>query len=124
MLALDPGNPRGFWRVDREAPLEHRLTTLTLEAFKALLAIGPFRFLEQNDGEGWMLPESLEIEGESRPVRLALGERFAPWQLDIKPEESWKACKDHAQRLMAHAGSSAKADSSSTMGGMKQPCLF
>ncbi|MNX40897.1 Eco57I restriction-modification methylase [compost metagenome] len=124
MLAPDPSNPRGFWRVDRDAPVELRLTTLTLEAFKDLLAVGPFRFLEQNEGEGWMLPETLEVENEKRLVRSAMGERFAPWQRDRNPEESWKACREHAERLMPHAGSPAKVDSSRTMRGTKQPCLF
>jgi hypothetical protein len=124
MLSPDPSNPRGFWRVDRDQPPERRLTTLTLEAFKALLAVGPYRFLEQHDGEGWMLPETLEVAGEARDVRSALGPRFHPWQLKPSPEESWAACQSLAHLLKSHGGRPTQSDSSRTMERMKQPSLF
>ena len=33
--ADDRPDPRGFWRVDRELPIECRLTTLALDRFRA-----------------------------------------------------------------------------------------
>ena len=66
--ALDP---RGFWRVDRAKEPELRHTVLTLVAFHDLQAKidaaggdrerGIEAFLTQNDGEGWMLPETLRL---------------------------------------------------------------
>ncbi len=124
MLSPDPTKARGFWRVDRDLPPEHRLTTLTLEAFKALLAVGPFRFLEQHEGEGWMLPTTLEVDGEAREVRSALGPRFHPWQLAASPDESWATCHSQAQAIEALGNLPTQSGSSSTMRRMKQPALF
>lgn len=124
MLSPDPSNPRGFWRVDRDLPVEHRLTTLTLAAFQDLLAVGPFCFLEQNDGDGWHLPAQVKVDGTERPVRAAMGPRHYPWQLMRRPAESWNACHEHAQRHLALAGNPPTVEESGTMGGMKQPCLF
>jgi hypothetical protein len=124
ILAPDPGNPRGFWRVDRDAPPELRLTTLTLEAFKSLLAVGPFRFLELNHGEGWMLPDTIVVDGAARAVSTALGPRHLPGQGDPDPEASWKACLEHARSLEDHGARPRQTGSSSTMRRTKQPCLF
>ena len=62
-------NPKGFWRVDRDRPPELRHTVLTLVAFHDLATQvkkadgdrqkGIEAFLSQNQGDGWMLPETL-----------------------------------------------------------------
>jgi hypothetical protein len=97
-------DPKGFWRVDRDKPPELRLTTLALEAFKDLKAKGLEAFLAQYDGEGWMLPEYLEIDGELRPVRSVMGPRFLDWQLSQTPEESWAECERHARAILGEEG--------------------
>lgn len=124
MLSPDPGKARGFWRVDRNRPPELRLTTLTLEAFKDLLTVGPQRFLDLNDGEGWMLPETLLLNGEPRAVRAAMGPRFQAWQEGCEPSESWSACENAAKRHAVLSSSSQAAGASRTMGNVTQPCLF
>jgi hypothetical protein len=63
-------------------------------------------FLAQNDGEGWMIPETLRLADyglghddrakEHQPVASRLGPRFLPWQLELSPEESWEECERHA----------------------------
>jgi len=66
-------------------------------------------FCNQNDGEGWMLPETLRLADLGlghddrakvpQPVRSRLGERFFPWQLEQSVEESWRECEIHAALL-------------------------
>ncbi len=112
-------NPRGFWRVDKDKDPELRHTVLTLVAFADLEAkIGAWggdrekgieAFLNQNDGEGWMLPETLRLadyglghdERAKVPQTVAsrLGPRFYDWQLAQTPEESWRECEIHARNL-------------------------
>jgi hypothetical protein len=119
-------DPKGFWRVDKKQPPELRHTVLSLVAFDDLLTFieeaegdkeaGIKAFCEQNDGDGWMLPETLCIAelGMTRtvrvgdyderarvpqPVRSVMGERFLDWQLEKTPEESWAECEYHAQVL-------------------------
>ena len=102
-------DPKGFWRVDRQKDPELRHTVLTLAAFRdlqqAIAAHGGDRergieaFCTQNDGDGWMLPETLclaelglghdDRAKEPQPVRDRLGPRFLPWQLEQSVEESW-----------------------------------
>ena len=63
--------PKGFWRIDKTKDPELRHTVLTLIAFhdlqeKILSAGGDCdkgieAFLSQNNGEGWMLPETLRL---------------------------------------------------------------
>ncbi len=113
-------NPKGFWRVDKDKPPELRQTVLTLVAFQDLQekieACGGDRdrgieaFLNQNDGEGWMLPETLRLADyglghddrakEHQPVRSMFGPRFYDWQLAQTPEESWRECHLHARNLL------------------------
>jgi hypothetical protein len=115
---------KGFWRVDRNKPPEHRLTVLSLVAFHDLqekietcsgdVYKGIEAFCTQNDGEGWMLPETLRLADyglghddralESQPVRECLGPRFYDWQLAQSPEESWRECHLHARNLLGEAG--------------------
>ena len=110
---------KGFWRVDKEKEPELRHTVLTLVAFADLQAkieaIGGDRdkgidsFLSQNDGEGWMLPETLRLADyglghddraqHPQPVASRLGPRFFDWQLAQTAEESWRECEVHARSL-------------------------
>ena len=121
------GTPRlskGFWRVDKEKKPELRQTVLTLVAFQdlqeAVRACGGDRdrgtrtFLSQNDGEGWMLPETLRLADyglghddrakEHQPVASCLGPRFYDWQLAQTAEESWRECHLHARNCLGESG--------------------
>ena len=115
---------KGFWRVDKDKDPELRHTVLTLVAFHDLQqkidAAGGDReagieaFCNQNDGEGWMLPETLRLADyglghderakEPQPVASRLGPRFYDWQLAQSPEESWRECHLHARNLLGEAG--------------------
>lgn len=114
-------NPKGFWRIDKDKPPELRHTVLSLVAFhdlqKMIEANGGVRekgieaFCNQNNGEGWMLPETLRLADyglghddralEPQPVASVLGPRFYDWQLAQTPEESWAECKRLAEELAA-----------------------
>lgn len=99
-------DPKGFWRVDKEKDPELRHTVLAQVAFQDLQRQGLDAFLAQNDGEGWMLPETLRLADyglghdaraqEPQPVASRLGPRFHPWQLEGTVEESWAECHRHA----------------------------
>ncbi|EKU96556.1 hypothetical protein Lepto7375DRAFT_0018 [Leptolyngbya sp. PCC 7375] len=101
--------PKGFWRVDKEKDPELRHTVLSLIAFHDLKRLGLDAFLNLNNGEGWMLPETLRLADyglghddhakEPQPVAARLGPRFLPWQLEGTPEESWAECERHAENL-------------------------
>lgn len=114
---------RGFWRVDKDKPPEQRLTVLSLVAFHDLQAKidacggdvqkGIEAFCTQNDGEGWLLPETLRLADyglghderalHPQPVRSCFGPRFYDWQLAQSPEESWRECHLHARNLLGEA---------------------
>jgi hypothetical protein len=119
-------DPKGFWRVDKTEDPELRHTVLSLAAFDGLQsAIGAAgnrdtgiqAFCDQNEGDGWMLPETLcladlgltrtvdvgEYDERARipqPVRSRMGERFLDWQLAQTPEESWAECERHAKAIL------------------------
>lgn len=113
-----------FWRVDKDKDPELRHTVLTLVAFHDLQAKiracggdrdqGIAAFLNQHDGEGWLLPETLRLADyhlghdarahHPQPVRSRLGPRFYDWQLAQTPEESWKECHLHAHNLLGEDG--------------------
>ena len=115
---------KGFWRVDRDKDPELRHTVLTLVAFHDLQskieAAGGDRergiaaFLDQNDGEGWMLPETLRLADyglghderaqQPQPVASRLGPRFYDWQLAQSPEERWRETRLHARNLLGAKG--------------------
>jgi hypothetical protein len=115
---------RGFWRIDRGKDPELRHTVLTLVAFHDLdqkiqecagdREKGVEAFLSQNDGEGWMLPETLRLADyglghddrakEHQPVASRLGPRFFDWQLTQSADESWRECHVHARNLLGDAG--------------------
>jgi hypothetical protein len=152
--------PKGFWRVDKEKDPELRHTVLTLVAFadleQQIRAAGGDRekgiesFLAQNDGEGWMLPETLRIADyglghderakHPQPVASRLGPRFCDWQLAQTAEESWRECEIHARNLsgtapegepplsgrrtMADPDLDRGHDSSTQAVGRGQPVLF
>ena len=117
-------DPRGFWRVDRDKPPELRHTVLTFVAFHDLQAKieaaggdrerGVEAFLTQNDGEGWMLPETLRLADYGlghderarvhQPVASRLGPRFYDWQLAQSADESWRECHLHARNLLGAHG--------------------
>lgn len=133
-------DPKGFWRVDKAEPPERRHTVLTLVAFHDLQrhigAAGGDRdagmraFLDQNDGEGWMIPEELRLADyglghddracQPQPVAAAaggLGPRFYDWQLVQEPDESWRECELHARNLLGAEGFgrlTAQSESGST----------
>ena len=121
----DPtGEPKGFWRIDKDKDPELRHTVLTLIAFHDLEskihAAGGDRekgieaFLAQNHGEGWMLPETLcladyglghdERALHPQPVATRLGPRFYDWQLVQSADESWRECHLHARNLLGTDG--------------------
>lgn len=117
-------NTKGFWRIDKDKHPEHRLTVLSYVAFCDLqkkieqaggnVEKGIEAFCTQNNGEGWMLPETLRLADyglghddrakEHQPVREYFGPRFYDWQLAQSPEESWKECHLHARNLLGEKG--------------------
>ncbi len=113
-------DPRGFWRVDRNRPPELRHTVLTQIAFADLQRhiagvggdqeAGIRSFVAQNEGEGWLLPETLRLADynlghddraqEHQPVATELGPRFYDWQLAQSPEEARAETHLHARNLL------------------------
>ena len=125
-------DPKGFWRIDKDQDPELRHTVLSLAAFddlqRAIAAAGSRdagidAWCSQNDGDGWMLPETLcladlgltrtvaldydERAKTPQPVRSRMGERFLDWQLAQTPEESWAECERHAKALGATAATAS-----------------
>ena len=108
MRTLDP---KGFWRVDKGQLPELRHTVLTQVAFHDLQAMGLEVFLAQNNGEGWMLPETLRLSDyglghddrarQPQPVAAQFGDRFLPWQLNEDVAQSWEECRRHAENIRA-----------------------
>ena len=92
---------KGFWRVDQGKPPELRQTRLTMTAFGDLcrrirnqrgkVGEGTSDFLDQNDGEGWLVPETVCLADynlgntagarDHNVVAKRLGPRFHDWQL-------------------------------------------
>jgi hypothetical protein len=115
---------KGFWRVDRHLDPELRHTVLALVALRQLeeairseggdRMAGISTFFAANDGEGWIVPESVclkeyglghdERSNAAQPVRSRLGERFYSWQLEQSVEESWAECQRHARDLLGANG--------------------
>lgn len=108
MRTLDP---KGFWRVDKDQPPELRHTVLAQVAFHDLQAMGLEAFLAQNNGEGWLLPETLRLSDyglghddrarHPQPVASQFGDRFLPWQLSEDVDQSWEECRRHAENIRA-----------------------
>jgi hypothetical protein len=101
--------PKGFWRVDKEKDPELRHTVLSQIAFADLKEQGLETFLNLNDGEGWMIPDTITLAEYGlghddraqtpQPVASRLGDRYLPWQLTGTPEQSWEECSRHAENL-------------------------
>ncbi len=117
-------NPKGFWRIDKDLPPEVRHPILSLAAFHDLQQRGIEGFLAQNDGEGWMLPESLRLADlglgrdqrarELQPVRTKLGARLLDWQIGVDVSRSWDECVAHAALIQQIAPDAlGKADKDS-----------
>jgi len=116
--------PKGFWRIDKGKPPEHRHTVLRLVALHNLqekiaacggdVAQGIEAFWSQNDGEWWILPETLRLADydlghddrarEHQAVRECFGPRSYDWQLAQTAEESWRECHLHAGNLLDEIG--------------------
>ncbi len=120
-------DPKGFWRVDKEQDAELRHTVLTLVAFDALTTLieqhgdrdaGIAAFAALNDGDGWMLPETLCLADHGlghderarvpQPVASRLGPRFLDWQLVQTPEESWAEYERHARVILGEVAFEAR----------------
>ena len=115
---------RGFWRVDRDKPPEVRHTVLTQIAFADLqrhinaaagdVKAGIQTFMDQNQGDGWLLPEALRLADydlghddrakKHQPVATELGPRFYDWQLAQPPDEAWAETHLHARNLLGEHG--------------------
>lgn len=77
-------DPKGFWRVDKDRDPELRHTVLAQVAFQDLKTLGLEAFLALNNGEGWMLPDTLRLADyglghderakEPQPVGERIGE--------------------------------------------------
>lgn len=118
------GDPKGFWRVDKDKDPELRHTVLTLIAFhdleQKIREYGGDRdkgieaFLNQNNGEGWLIPETIRLADyglghderaqHHQPVASRLGPRFYDWQLTQTAEESWRECHLHARNMLGEEG--------------------
>lgn len=102
-------NAKGFWRIDKTKDPELRQTVLSLVAFHDLLDLGLTEFLGQNDGEGWLIPETLRLADyglghddraqEHQPVASRLGPRFYDWQLEENVERSREESAAHAELI-------------------------
>ena len=121
---VNGSDPKGFWRIDKEKDPELRQTVLTIVAYHALQDCinardgdceeGTMAFLSENDGEGWMLPETLRLADyglghderakKHQPVASRLGPRFFDWQLEQDTDESWRECRLHARNLLGEKG--------------------
>jgi hypothetical protein len=96
-------------------------------AFTQLTEQGIDKFCEMNDGEGWMLPETVRLADyglghddrakEYQPVSAALGPRFHPWQLEQSVEESWEECERHAEVLAEILPSPAEEKTTNSVKG-------
>jgi hypothetical protein len=111
-------SPKGFWRTQRTQPPIERVTVLTQVAMKDCWAMGntPMaritNFLNQNDGDGWQIPEEIDLgeyglgDGSSGrvEVRSRFGARYYRWQESQGLEESWRECHLHARNLLGPSG--------------------
>ena len=115
---------KGFWRIDKEKAPELRHTVLTQIAFADLQhhidaaaddrEVGFSAFINQNHGEGWLLPETLRLADyglghdhratEHQPVATELGARFFDWQLAQSAEEVCAETHLHARNLLGEHG--------------------
>lgn len=95
-----------FWRIDKQRDPELRHSVLALVAFHDLQSQGIDHFLSQNNGEGWLIPETIRLADyglghddraqHAQPVAARLGPRFLDWQLNEDVDRSWQECAAHA----------------------------
>jgi hypothetical protein len=117
ILRLDVTDPKGFWRVDKDIPIQLRQTIINLSAFRELIRNGPSAFYNVMTDGGWMIPDKIKFSvredgtidfddpnGQEYEVASKLGPRFLPWQLEGTPEESWKECEKHARNILGEEG--------------------
>lgn len=120
-------NPKGFWRIDQGKDPELRQTVLSFIAFcdlKSMIDVsdgdiesGVTAFLDQNEGEGWMVPAQLclrdygigQDERADVPQLVArrLGPRFHDWQLTQNAQDFWREAHLHARNILGAEGYSA-----------------
>lgn len=93
ILRTDESNPIGFWRVDKQLPLQLRQTTLAIEAYKYLHKVGIDRFLR----EGWQLPrDRFAVDGhriddtvsdwsEAERIAVTLAAPYETWRASNAP---------------------------------------
>ncbi|NJK30973.1 MAG: hypothetical protein HC927_00415 [Deltaproteobacteria bacterium] len=107
-IGAPASNPKGFWRVDKDKSPELRQSLLALVAFHDLQRVGLPDFVAQNEGQGWMLPETLRLADydlghdarakQPQPVAERLGPRLLADQRE-GVDESWTECERHAELL-------------------------
>ncbi|MDE0191069.1 MAG: hypothetical protein OXQ90_06900 [Gammaproteobacteria bacterium] len=117
------GQPTEFWRVDKDKVPELRHTILTQIAFRDLekrinragdWQTGVREFLDQNNGDGWLLPETARLSDyglgdddraeQPQLVATRLGVRYLDWQLAQAAEEAVRECHLHARNLLGGDG--------------------
>gem|GEM_PF-1166219 len=104
-----------FPSVNSRRDLETRQTTLTLVAFHDLKCLGLDAFLNLNNGEGWMLPDTLRLADYNlghdaraqapQPVAARIGAETAKlWGSSVvNRESSVENAPTHDLRLTTHA---------------------
>ena len=119
--------------MDKGQLTELRHTVLAQVAFHDLQAMGLEAFLAQNNGEGWMLPETLRLSDyglghddrarQPQPVASQFGDRFLPWQLNEDVAQSWEECRRHAENIRAIRSRFAPepADAEGAVAGIANP---
>ncbi len=85
-------NAKGFWRLDKSVDPELRHPVLSLIALHELNAVGITAFIAQNEGQGWLIPETLQLSNYglgrderaavAQPVASRLGQRFSESSID------------------------------------------
>ena len=100
---------KGFWRIDKGLDPELRLTVLAIVAFHDLRERGFDDFIAQNDGDGWLIPESLRLDEfglghderakSPQPVAARLGTRFLEGQLYEDRERRKREREAHAELI-------------------------
>jgi len=98
-------NAKGFWRLDKGLDPELRHTVLSLIALHELNAMGITAFIAQNDGQGWLVPEMVQLSSYglghderamvAQPVASRLGQRFSESIVD-----STTTLSAHASRIL------------------------
>ena len=130
-------DPKGFWRTDRELMPEQRRTVLAQIALSDIenairlstetKADAVARFLAQNNGTGWLLPETLRLgdyglgqrkrtdRPTGRPLLVAasLGPLFHDWQLVQSAADTKLEFDIHAHPI--HGGLTLDRDEGQTM---------